>query len=158
MPRTEYYRDPNAPAATHVAVAVFAIIRDDVGSILLVRRADNGNWEPPGGHIEPGETTTTALTREVLEESGVRVAATSVAGIYTDPDHVMAYPITGVVSQQFAVYLNATPIGGQPRGDGQETSAATWFTSNELRGLTIQPGIRARLDQMLHQPSTTHLG
>ena len=33
-----------------------------------------GMWLPPGGHIEPGELPDEAAVREVLEETGVKVA------------------------------------------------------------------------------------
>jgi 8-oxo-dGTP pyrophosphatase MutT (NUDIX family) len=36
--------------------------------VLLVRRRDSGNWEPPGGRVELGESATAAAEREVAEE------------------------------------------------------------------------------------------
>lgn len=48
------------------------------GRYLAVRRPDDkhmaGYWEFPGGKIEAGETPDQALTRELLEELGIRVA------------------------------------------------------------------------------------
>ena len=57
---------------TDVAVAVF--IKPD-GSFLLSSRPDGkpyaGYWEFPGGKIEPGESVSHALRRELLEELNV---------------------------------------------------------------------------------------
>ena len=43
--------------------------------LLLLRRAPDrvagGLWAPPGGHLEPGETPTSAALRECREELGV---------------------------------------------------------------------------------------
>src|SRR3954452_5561465 len=70
--REEYYHDPAAPRANSLAPTAFAAVRDDFGRILLVRRADTGNWELPGGRVEIGESAVVAAQREVAEESGVR--------------------------------------------------------------------------------------
>lgn len=56
-----------------------AIVRDEGGRILWVRRRDNGRWELPGGAIERGETPLDAVVREVKEESGFDVEVTRLA-------------------------------------------------------------------------------
>ncbi|MET0187624.1 MAG: NUDIX domain-containing protein, partial [Pseudonocardia sediminis] len=38
------------------AVAAVGVVVDDDGRVLVVQRRDNGRWEPPGGHMETGET------------------------------------------------------------------------------------------------------
>jgi 8-oxo-dGTP pyrophosphatase MutT (NUDIX family) len=62
-------------------VVVAALVRE--GRVLLVHRSPNrraypGLWDLPGGHIENGESELAALTREMHEELGVRIAADSV--------------------------------------------------------------------------------
>jgi 8-oxo-dGTP diphosphatase len=54
-------------------VATKAIIVKD-GKILLVRDHRNPDlWELPGGRINVGESITTALEREIMEELGVAI-------------------------------------------------------------------------------------
>jgi ADP-ribose pyrophosphatase YjhB (NUDIX family) len=89
----------------------FVVARNRSGHVLLVRRADSGNWELPGGRVEFGESAQIAAVREVEDESGVTVQVTRLAGIYTDPGHVMFYPDTGEARQQFAVCFLASPMG-----------------------------------------------
>jgi len=52
-----------------------AIVRD--GRVLAARRtappSAAGRWEFPGGKVEPGETESDSLVREVHEELGLRI-------------------------------------------------------------------------------------
>jgi 8-oxo-dGTP diphosphatase len=50
---------------------------------LWVKRHDVPVWVLPGGGIDPGETPEEAVTREVLEESGLIVTVERNAAIYT---------------------------------------------------------------------------
>src|SRR5690349_13211528 len=85
----EFFRDANAPRAHDVLPAAFAAVRNGAGRLLLVRRIDDGNWELPGGRIEVGESVNEAVIREVAEESGITIALTGLAGVYSDPSHVL---------------------------------------------------------------------
>lgn len=68
-------------------LAVRAIIRDEQGRCLLVRRSSAckhyvGTWEWPGGKADPGETPGEAVLREVREETGLEIELTGVAGAF----------------------------------------------------------------------------
>ena len=59
-----------------VRKAVFAILQDDKGQVMLVanRRRQRGyRWSFPGGLVDKGETSLEALTREVKEETSIDV-------------------------------------------------------------------------------------
>jgi ADP-ribose pyrophosphatase YjhB (NUDIX family) len=77
-----------------------ALVQDDGGRVLLVRRSDDGRWAMPGGWIEPGETPSDAAERETLEETGL---------IVTDPRIVHVYDRAG--SRHFTVACR--PAGGR---------------------------------------------
>ena len=56
-------------------VGVGAVIVD-AGKVVLIRRKYEplkGHWSLPGGMVEVGETLEAALTRELLEETGLSV-------------------------------------------------------------------------------------
>jgi ADP-ribose pyrophosphatase YjhB (NUDIX family) len=50
--------------------------------LLMVREAIDGGWTLPGGWADVGESPRAAVEREVWEESGLRVQATRLVGVY----------------------------------------------------------------------------
>jgi 8-oxo-dGTP diphosphatase len=154
--RTEFYHDPQAPAANSLRPTVFASVRDGGGRLLLVRRADTLNWELPGGKVELGESATQAVVREVFEESGIRIQVLGLSGVYTDPGHVMVY-LSGEVRQQFALCLHALPLSGRPHPDHDETVSANWFAVADLADLDIHPSVRLRIDHAISDPDVVHI-
>ena len=66
-----------------IDVTVAALIEQDDRFLLVEERA-NGNvvFNQPAGHLEPGETLTAAVTREVEEETGFAFQATELLGFY----------------------------------------------------------------------------
>jgi ADP-ribose pyrophosphatase YjhB (NUDIX family) len=109
MTRMEYYHDVAAPQARGLLPVAYAIVRNDLNQILLVRRADDLYWELPGGRVDIGESASTAVVREVAEEAGVTIEVTGLAGVYSDPGHILAYPGGERVYQQFAVCSTPSP-------------------------------------------------
>jgi len=122
---------------------VTAVVRrgDDV---LLVRRADNGEWTPVGGILEPGEEAATGAAREVLEETCVvarvvRLASTSV--------------MRGVVhaNGDRASYLDlcfeCTWESGEAAVGDDESSEVAWFSRDALP--PMRAGLRQRINDAL---------
>ena len=60
-------------------------IFDDEGRILLMRRADTGTWCLPCGWMEPSETPSETVSREVREETGLVVRPTKLVGLFPRP-------------------------------------------------------------------------
>jgi 8-oxo-dGTP pyrophosphatase MutT (NUDIX family) len=56
--------------------AAMAFVRDQHGDLALVHSVRRGEWGAPGGWREPGESVRENAVREVLEETGLVVAAT----------------------------------------------------------------------------------
>lgn len=54
------------------------IINRELKSVALVFRPTKNDWTFPKGHIERGESEMDAMTREVLEETGMQVEIKSV--------------------------------------------------------------------------------
>jgi 8-oxo-dGTP diphosphatase len=64
-------------ATRRVRVVAALILSDEGGRVLVQRRPVGARrallWEFPGGKVEPGESDTVALRREVREELGVEL-------------------------------------------------------------------------------------
>ena len=52
--RTDYYNDPDAPRPNSVVPSASAIVTDELGRILLIKRRDNELWALPGGGHDIG--------------------------------------------------------------------------------------------------------
>ncbi|OEV31516.1 NUDIX hydrolase [Streptomyces nanshensis] len=147
MSRTDYFRDPNAPTANSVVPSVTAVVRDGDGRLLLIHKTDNDRWALPGGGHDVGESIGDTVVREVEEETGIRVSVESIIGLYTDPQHVMAYD-DGEVRQQFSICFRARPISGNLR-TSSESKEVRWVSPADLDGLDIHPSMRLRIDHGL---------
>ncbi|MCW7989109.1 NUDIX hydrolase [Streptomyces platensis subsp. clarensis] len=152
MSRIDYFRDPNAPKANSVVPSVTAVVRDDRGDILLIHKTDNDLWALPGGGHDVGESVAQTVIREVKEETGISVAVEDVIGLYTDPQHVMAYD-DGEVRQQFSICFHARPIGGTLR-TSSESKEVRWVSPTDLDKLDIHPSMRLRIDHGLDDSRT----
>ncbi|QQC91386.1 NUDIX hydrolase [Streptomyces alfalfae] len=154
MSRIDYFRDPNAPKANSVVPSVTAVVRDDDGRLLIIHKTDNDLWALPGGGHDIGESIGDTVVREVLEETGITVQIDSIVGLYTNPEHVLAYD-DGEVRQQFSICFRAHPTGGSLR-TSSESKEVRWVDPADLDDLNIHPSMRLRiqhgLDDSRHEP------
>ena len=122
-----------------------AVVQGD--KLLFVRRASRhgrGNWQLPGGYIEPDETIEQAVVREVQEEAGVTAEVEAVLGLRSryDPDSG-----NGVY-----VILLLRPVTGEPRPDGHETDHAEFFTLEQIGRLNPLPPVNWEIAQRVLAP------
>lgn len=90
------------PGLRAASVAVCVVVRHDVPSLLITRRAATlrhhpGQWALPGGSRDPGESVEDTARRELREETGVTVPAGDVLGVLDDYATRSGYLITPVV-------------------------------------------------------------
>ncbi|WP_280456770.1 NUDIX hydrolase [Nocardia carnea] len=147
MSRTDYFHDPAAPAANSVKVAVSALVQDDRGRVLMIRRSDNDLYAIPGGGLEAGETVTQAVEREVFEETGITVQVRELVGVFSNPHHVIAFD-DGEVRQEFSICFRAVPISGTVR-TSSESKEVDWVAPQRLPELNIHPSVRLRIERAL---------
>ncbi|MEV7346114.1 NUDIX domain-containing protein [Streptomyces sp. NPDC093544] len=108
-------------------MSVAGVIIDDQGRALLIKRRDNGKWEPPGGIVEREETLPEALQREVLEETGIKIALpATLTGVYKN--------MTGLI---VSLVFRCEAADGSPT-TGDETRALCWATREEVTELAVE--------------------
>jgi 8-oxo-dGTP diphosphatase len=119
---------PESSAQSRVP-CVGAVIRDEAGRILLIKRGHEpgkGLWSVPGGRIEPGETDEQAVVREVREETGLEVACGPLLGAIERPG--MAGTILQISDYRAVV------TGGELVA-GDDAAEARWLTLQEASEL-----------------------
>jgi 8-oxo-dGTP diphosphatase len=103
------------------SVSVTGIIVRNDGRVLAIQRQDDGRWVPPGGVLELAETPAEGVAREVLEETGIKVHADRLTGVYKNMR-------LGVVSLAFRCSI----IDGQGQEDiTDEAKKIAWLTVEE---------------------------
>jgi 8-oxo-dGTP diphosphatase len=75
----------SAPKPDKVIDIVTAVIRDEAGRMLVVRKRGTAIFMKPGGKREPGEDDLTALARELDEEIGCRLTGAALLGTFEAP-------------------------------------------------------------------------
>lgn len=124
---------------------VTAVILDADGTrMLLQRRADNGDWAPVTGIIDPGEEPAIAAAREAREEANVSIAVERLAMVSTTPEVVYA---NGDRSRYLDLTFRCRYLAGDPFPADGEASAVEWFALDALPPLRAE--YRRRLDAAL---------
>jgi ADP-ribose pyrophosphatase YjhB (NUDIX family) len=115
--------------------------------VLLTQRTDNGHWCLPGGHMESGESAAEACEREVLEETGLKVRASRLLGVYSNPDQLVIYKDG---NKAFFVVLNfeAEILEGK-LGLSDETTAYGWFSLAEMQSMPMHANHQQRVEDAL---------
>lgn len=150
--RIDYFDDPDAPPANSVKPSASAFVLRG-GAVLLTCRTDNGNWTMPSGALDPGESLSMTAVRETLEETGITVRLTGVAGIYTDPRHVIHYTSDDEVRQEFTVVYRAEYVSGEPTASS-ETTHVEWVPTAAISELKMDRSQRMRVEWASSQAGT----
>lgn len=95
-------------------------------ALLLVRERLDGGWTMPGGWVDVGDTPSGAVEREVYEESGFKVKARKVIGVY---DANRTGPLD--VFHAFKIVFLCDILSGEAR-TSDETSEVRYFSEGDL--------------------------
>ena len=144
------------------------------GKVLLIKHKKLGKWLNPGGHIEPGELPHQAAEREFFEETGVRVKAVDVVGMFDEEaTEFLPNPIStnlhwiskenywsrmqnktsgddvwkkGCEQHINFLYLVQPVSGVELRFDQEETLGIDWFGKEQLAEVELAGNIKQEIE------------
>jgi len=118
-------------------VAVFGLIRNTAGKILMIESPRRG-WELPGGQVEEGEDLMRALAREIYEETGVTALTDRLAAVYSrlNPPFIVLFGFLG----QYQSGDLAT---------SEESLAVEWVKPKQVISRISHLAIRGRVQDLL---------
>ncbi len=127
----------------HLLVVAAVFRRGD--AVLVTRRYDRpgrpGQWEFPGGKVEPGEAESEALRREIREELGCEI---DVGPLLLR--HAHGYPHLEV---DLAFYACTLLDGAEPRA--VQVAEIAWAPTGSLGGYDFLEADRAVLDEIVRR-------
>jgi len=127
-----------------------AIILNSTGQVLLLKRSPTdprrpGEWDFPGGEINPGEEITQGVCREILEETSLRADASKVKLVFAASQ---PYPEVSVTRLLFIAQ-----IGNSDVKLSHEHDSFRWTTVSTVLELFPHPfygsGLKYALDHDL---------
>ncbi|MGO2518637.1 MAG: NUDIX domain-containing protein [Microbacterium sp.] len=118
--------------------AVTAVIRDDIGRILLARPRGEDQWALIGGGMEPGEEPIAALAREIREELGVEVVVGHLIGVYGGEEMIVTYPNGDRCAYVTSAY-ECRLLSNELTLEEAELRDAAWFVPAQIREINTQP-------------------
>lgn len=127
-----------------------AVVIDDQQRVLMNHRVDTGEWSVISGIPEPGEQPETAIEREVLEETGLRVKAVSLVDASTSP--VLEYP-NGDRAQYLTIAYRCEVLGGTLAVGDDESHDVRFFPIDDMPPL--RPDLQRCIDRALEDARHT---
>ncbi|MFB8387276.1 NUDIX domain-containing protein [Microbacterium sp. NPDC055910] len=121
------------PDARSIRVSA-AVIADDDGRLLLVRKTGTSAFMQPGGKPEPGESADETLSRELQEELGLRVDPGDLRPLGEFTAAAANEPGFVVVADVFVA-----DIGAQTPVIAAEIAELRWVTRADAEHLEVAP-------------------
>lgn len=124
----EWMRSVGQGVAGYVTpkIAVGAVVGNDAGEILLVRRADSGVWLYPTGWADVGYSASEVAVKEVWEETGIEIEPVRLLavldGLRLGFTHIPLY----------SVVFHCRALGGSLRAHPLECLDVGWFAEEAL--------------------------
>lgn len=107
-------------------VAVGAVVGNDEGQILLIKRADSGVWLYPTGWADVGYSAAEVAVKEVAEETGIRCQVDGLIAVLDG----LRLGFTRV--PLYSLVFRCRAVGGELAPHPLETADVGWFGRRNL--------------------------
>ena len=122
-----------------ILVGSSVVVLDQGGRVLLIERADTGDWGLPGGLTDPGESLEDTARREVFEETGVKIEELTLLGVFSGPEFYFRYPHGDEIHNVTAAYVAHAPADATVRPELDEARRAEFFGVEALPAAILPP-------------------
>ena len=112
-------------------VAIGAIVGNDDGEILLVKRAPSGVWLFPSGWADVGYSAAEVVVKEGREETGIDAEPVQLLGVVDGMR--MGFTKFGM----YMLLFHCRAVGGELVPHPLETDGCGWFSRDELPTPTV---------------------
>lgn len=132
-----------------IVVAVAAVIWNEAGEVLLIRRTKeprSGQWSLPGGKVEIGESLLDAVRREIREETRLEIAVLGLAGVAELIDEARGHHFV-------LLDYGARAVSGVAQA-ASDAADATWFAYCDLAALPLWEETR----RIIAESARLHMG
>lgn len=127
------------------------------GQVLLCRDREGGYCYLPGGHVEPGEASSAALARELLEEAGLTSVEIGPCVLVTEERFIQSrkarHELNIVFHVERCVLADGTPLPLGTVGDSSQSASGKtppiasreehieflWLGAAELSDVDLRP-------------------
>jgi ADP-ribose pyrophosphatase YjhB (NUDIX family) len=115
-------------------IDVRGAIFDDTERVLLMQEKTDGRWSLPGGWADPGDSPSSAVTREILEETGYHAAVMKLIACWDRERQQNPPPLAVHV---YKLFFLCRPDGTPQPPAALETLDVGWFSMDELPPLSL---------------------
>lgn len=134
----------NSKNPVNIVVVALALKRKLDAKYLVARRGPGqtgaGEWEFPGGKVEPGESSQQALVREIKEELGLDIDANKLVYI---AENTHAY-----AEKTLQLFLWQLELLEIPQIQLTEHDQLRWCSTEDMRRLELSPGDQPFIGQL----------
>lgn len=124
----EWLRSVGEGVAGYVTpkVAIGAVVGNDDGELLLIKRSDSGIWLYPTGWADIGYSPAEVAVKEVREETGIDVEVRRLIGVFD------GFRMGFTRNPLYSLVFHCHAIGGELRPHPLETLGAGFFARDAL--------------------------
>lgn len=129
-----------------------AVFQDE--KLLLVQEREDGCWTLPGGWVDIGESPSSAIEREVYEESGYKTQVTKLVAAY-DRNHVRhGHP--PLAHHVYKLFFQCQLVSGTPTIN-HETEKVEFFGEQEIPELSLTRVVPSQITRLFEHHRSPNL-